>query len=443
MPVQPIATPITPPAAPILVQGHRAVSVLLALLTFSVFASTALTNLMALITCGVAFWVWARHRPWALLREPMAWLSLCLLGWLLLRDLSAGANLSEAASQLSDFRVLAFLVLWAPLFAASRHRRAVVLTFAACMAAFVVAGALPTVVAELPPVNHYYAGTADVAGPMLTVAIVACFWLVVHPEAWGARRLELPLKDRAPAAPSMRAAAAWRWVLLALALLGLFTLLWVSGRRTGFVTLLAALAVWAALASRRVGWKAAGTGLLGITLLAGAIAAAPDARHRVQLAAAEVQQYLDTQDQQRGMVNTSSGLRLRFWATAGDVIADAPVLGVGLSQFPAHFMAHTQQRGGALSDHGSGNPHNEYLYLWAGLGLPGLLLYLALLGRMAGLAWVASEPARQVLLSVAVVAFATSVLFNSMLIDMKAGHFFALTALVLAWFPRPHAAGSA
>lgn len=434
----PASHPLRAPApiSPALLNGHPALAMLLGLLTVCVFASTALTNLMALVVSLVALWVWAQYRPWGLLREPLAWISLALLGWVLVRDLMAGAGPGAALEQVGSLRVLLFLVLWAPLFMAVRHRQAVVLAFAGCMCAFVLAGTLPSVVPGLLPVNHYYPGTADVAGPMLTLAIVACFWLFAHPQAlhnWHQK----PLGE---ARARKQFHPGWRWALLVLAMMGLFTLLWVSGRRTGFVTLLAAFAVWAALFSRRLGWKAALTGLTGAILLTGGIWASPDARHRMHLVATEVQTYFDTQQQQRGMLNTSSGLRLRFWSTTVDVIGDAPLLGVGLSQFPAQFMAHTERRGGALSDHGSGNPHNEYLYMWAGLGLPGLLLYLALLGRMAWLALQAKEPTRQLLLAVAVAAFASSVLFNSMLIDMKAGHFFLLTALVLAWFPRQDAA---
>ena len=85
----------------------------------------------------------------------------------------------------------------------------------------------------------------------------------------------------------------------------------------------------------------------------------------------------------------------------------------------------------------TGNPHNEYLYVTAGLGIVGLVLYLALQARVILDGRLLPNDTQRKILWMAMLIFLVSILFNSMLIDMVPGHFYALVLLSLVWFPWP------
>ncbi len=74
--------------------------------------------------------------------------------------------------------------------------------------------------------------------------------------------------------------------------------------------------------------------------------------------------------------------RILMWRTAGRMIADAPLLGAGSGQFAAVYPC-TQLRVAAPDDAGYGvnafHAHNEYLEAAAEWGIPGALLFLAVL----------------------------------------------------------------
>ena len=67
-----------------------------------------------------------------------------------------------------------------------------------------------------------------------------------------------------------------------------------------------------------------------------------------------------------------------IWANVGDIIAEDPLLGVGLAAVPAAYDEHRDRRmeEGGLRSKPSRDPHSLYLQLLAGLGPLGLLLFL-------------------------------------------------------------------
>lgn len=93
-------------------------------------------------------------------------------------------------------------------------------------------------------------------------------------------------------------------------------------------------------------------------------------RERVDIAITEVSHYQE-------MKNTSTGLRLTFYANSIRMVAEHPFTGVGTGDFTqeyARLNARYTPDWGATD-----NPHNQYLFILTSLGIPGgILLLLAL-----------------------------------------------------------------
>lgn len=109
---------------------------------------------------------------------------------------------------------------------------------------------------------------------------------------------------------------------------------------------------------------------------------------------------------------SSMGLRMQYAATSLRIIADHPLIGVGTGGF-AH--AYDQQIAGTAAQP-SNNPHNQYLLTTAQLGVPGLILLLA----MFVILWRTARrlpPAEQLLARGLVLAYLVGNLFNSFLLD--------------------------
>lgn len=105
--------------------------------------------------------------------------------------------------------------------------------------------------------------------------------------------------------------------------------------------------------------------------------------------------------------------RLEIWATTPDIIASAPLLGVGQGNFPAVSPAYgLKDVGGLPFDHA----HNLFLNISAELGVAGLLVLLALIGSLFVAARDALADRRSELypLAVALSASMLAVLVNSL-----------------------------
>jgi O-antigen ligase len=399
------------PAAAIPAEGHTVVRVLLCALVAAMMFSTALTNLLAAGVCAAAAVYWYRYRPWALLRMPLALLCLAFIGWLIVRDLAAGSSLRDTFREVNDFRPLLFLVFWAPLFAPPGHRRAVALTFFSCMTLFCVAALGSALFLHKHITEAGFHTGHDLSGPMMAFAIVAALQMALA--STGRRRI------------------AWS----AFAVLAIATLAFATERRTGYVGFATGVAALVAFNLPRRNLRAVAIGAGLVALSAALILASPAARDRMNKVVEEVTQFTQTDPMKQGRVYTSSGLRLRFWTVTLAVIKDSPVVGGGVAQFAHRYNHFDNLMGGSIE--ATGNPHNEYLYVTAGLGVVGLALYLALYGRLVLDAARRPDPTQRRLVWLAVVTFMVSILFNSLLIDMVPGHLFALLMLCLAWYPWP------
>jgi O-antigen ligase len=131
--------------------------------------------------------------------------------------------------------------------------------------------------------------------------------------------------------------------------------------------------------------------------------------------------------------NNSSGIRLHFWHRALQSIAEHPVAGSGAGSWSNEFNR-LERMGNPVHDdiEPLGNPHQEYLLWGVQLGVPGILLLLALLMSVLKDSLAMETPTARATQS-ALLALAMACLFNSSLYDAQIGDFFCVVlGLLLA-----------
>jgi O-antigen ligase len=154
----------------------------------------------------------------------------------------------------------------------------------------------------------------------------------------------------------------------------------------------------------------------------------PTMRERLTLVKTEVQAYSPQRD-----TNTSSGVRLTFWRTAVQLIAQRPLAGAGIGSWSTEYNRIEHQKNPTHRDIApNGNPHQEYLLWGVQLGVPGLLLIAALMLSVLRDTLKMETPYARAAQS-ALLALAVACLFNSTLYDGLIGDFFCvLIGLLLA-----------
>ena len=141
---------------------------------------------------------------------------------------------------------------------------------------------------------------------------------------------------------------------------------------------------------------------------------------------------------------TSSGIRLNLWRRALQIIAQHPVAGTGVGSWSTQFNRLQRAQNPAHVDiNSNGNPHQEYLMWGVQLGVPGLLIFMALLLALyrdtLSMKQAEARAARSALAGLAVAC-----LFNASLYDAQVGDFFCvLLGLLLALGRQQAVAGPA
>lgn len=169
----------------------------------------------------------------------------------------------------------------------------------------------------------------------------------------------LPLLFGARRVPALRG---WLYKLLfGIGVLGLLVTL----SRGGWLGLVAAVVVFAAVSMSKNVWKG-----LGVIALIGIIVflATPNLRYRVELPF-------------KGEKSTVS--RFSLWHTGEKMIKADPILGKGLNGFATDFTAYNTDPNLAPLDY----PHNIFLNFWVETGILGLFSFLALCVSVVWLGW--------------------------------------------------------
>lgn len=212
----------------------------------------------------------------------------------------------------------------------------------------------------------------------------------------------------------------YRWFYALAVILCGYNVLFMTQSRSGYIMLFSLTLLWS-WQYFRVRGLLAGFALVSLLFVGGYLLS--DTLHtRMDNTVSEAENF------RQGEAETSTALRLEFWRNSWTVLQQHPWLGSGTGSF-SHVYQQLAQEQGASS---SSNPHNEYLLLAIQLGLPGVLLFIALLvlmWRMSGYIGMHGGDTR--LAQALVVFMAVGCVFNSLLSDFSEGHAFAFLAGVL------------
>jgi O-antigen ligase len=197
--------------------------------------------------------------------------------------------------------------------------------------------------------------------------------------------------------------------------------------RSGYVSLIivaATLAVTLGAGSRRAR-VAVAAGV--VASMVGVLSTSGLVRERVTVALAEME------NAEQSAKLTSGGIRVVMWKNAWQIISEHPVLGVGTGGFKTAYARRVEGTAGWQATL-TGDPHSQYLKIWAEQGVFGLLAILAFLA--VALVSPGVTPYRELGVAVLLAAAASS-LVNSHFSTFFEGRmfFFWLGALLSAPVP--------
>lgn len=207
----------------------------------------------------------------------------------------------------------------------------------------------------------------------------------------------------------------------AIALLGILSITHLSGGRTGYLSLGAALLVFS-LMSVPSRWRiSAFVGLVLATALM--VGTSPQLRGRVAQALAEAEHH-SAHD------FSSIGQRLYFWRRAAGLIEERPVLGWGTGAYHRQFCRVADDQGWCGA--GRFHPHNQFLFFGVEYGLVGLLAFLFYLARPIRHAVQQDRPQKAMILSFMAIFVMGSMTHGSLWLSTE-NHFFTfMLALLMA-----------
>lgn len=403
----PVSSPRPDQIAPLPSRWDRAVDLWLTLATclLGLFllvstAGTAIALVAMLIGCVLALPRFWRLRLW---RDPLVLLGLVFFVFIAVHEwLMVAAGRSPSSDLVGNYSELWRFPIVLAVFCLIRDRE--VFWKALQLGAVLLAGLhwlLVAGVSVLPP--EFFSDRRITLG----FGLVAVSWL-----AW---------------ARSMQSARPWglRAISLGLAV----TVLFAMDGRTAYV-LVVVLVAWAGWiwSGRRWRWLMVlllPMAVIGLALLS------PSVQNRM------ADSLSARGEPAAGGQVTSAGIRKEYYRIGLEIATENPWFGVGLAGIPNQYQQKIVQK--AQSDSRwlpytaplfvrTSNLHNEYLMLWAGTGILGLILFLVWL--LAPLLRRGVRGFRRDALTGLVLAFASGCFFNAWLLDFTPGHVYMV---LLAW----------
>ena len=372
----------------------------------SLLTTVAGINIFVLLLLPLGLWGWGYFKIDEPEKKDTA-LFFGLIAALCVVDVASNINaghglLPSLRILLGDLRTFGFVVLLWPVFANANLSRRMFWTLVAVVA-FI--SSLDVASVYLGGAKYVLPGSgANMNGQILVgLFFVLAQILLIKPEfSW---RIAIPMG-----------------VMLA----GLFL---ASERRTGWILLLAGFLVWIFLNRERVIAKSHRKWILIAILLAVALMALSKTVHeRIALIGQDVQLFGSQTTEERISKPTSVGVRIQYVVSSLQLIKESSLLGVGSLNYRDAFWRVNGSVEGMQSQYS--NPHNEYLYMLATKGGLGLMLYLAIFIQACRMALKKKVEVQRVGMLMMVFLFMLSITTNSMMTDMKEGHFAMLMMLV-------------
>jgi O-antigen ligase len=373
-------------------------------LGFSIPLTVALNNLM--LTLSLAGWLFgsAFRGKLKTFGHPVAIPAVVLYGLTVVASTYGESDIALAALHLRKYADLLLIPVFLWLFRDPATRRHGVHALAASLA-FVLALSYLTTAGIVPP-NPLTSGNPEypvVFKQHLTHNILVAFGMFLF--VW-----------LAVTAESVKKRAGWA----ALTVLALINGTILVHGATGYL-ILAALILLTGYRFR--GWRGAGAGLLGIALFAVTLMGTTNA---FQARVTKIQQELYALQPDQP-AETSTALRLEFYRNTLSIIAERPLIGVGTGGFASAYAEKVKGTGKVATQ----NPHNEFLLMWAQLGIAGLAALIWMFARQWRLAAQLPTRLESELARGLVVTMVIGCMLNSLLLDHTEGLFFAWLTGVL------------
>ncbi len=321
-------------------------------------------------------------------------------------NLNAGYGLLHSLRiLLGDLRTFGFVILLWPLFAVANLSRRMFWSLIAVVVSLSLADLTLVSMGRVGPDVYLMPGS----GPNMNGQILVGLFFVLAQILLA--KPELSWRIAAP---------------MGIMLAGLFL---ASERRTGWILLLVGSVVWIFLNRERVIAKGYRKWMLVAILIVAALMFSSRAVHeRLAKIGQEIELFTSQTTEDRIATPTSVGVRMQYVVSSLQLIKETGLLGVGSLNFRDAFWRANGSVEGMQSQYS--NPHNEYLYMLATKGGLGLVLYLAIFIQACRMALKKKDEVQRVGMLMMVFLFMLSITTNSMMTDMKEGHFAMLMMLV-------------
>ena len=336
-------------------------------------------------------------------KRTIVWVALGLYAVIVLGVLYSDAKSEDIFIHLTKYSKLLLIPIFISLLANNRLRNRCMSAYALAMLLILIS-VYANIWWNLPwSKTHNQGWSADhtVIGDYITQSIMMTFLVIVA-------------LDRGIRANEIWQRVAW----LAVSGLAAVSIIYLSKGRTGYLLLAAALFVFAATAVsgfRR--WLVLG----GLTVSAVLIMSTADTvKQRIELAVTEIR----ASDR---MEITSIGGRINFWKNTLLLIEERPLVGWGTGSYHDQWCRAVTDPG--WCEFGRWHPHNQFLFFWMEHGIPGLLLFLAMVLAPVVAVFRTAPRERRVVLSFAAIFFIDSMI-NASLWSSRESHFFVV---MLSW----------